>query len=353
MGGDHNAFSKYLLGWIDPIIISSGTQQVILPPSETTPTGNAVLIMPDAQAESFGEFFLVQYREPGSGNDPLYPGLKKAVWIWHVDSTLTSDGQNFQYDNSYTPHKLLRLMEADGKEQIETGNGLFDVNDFYLPGQAIGPTTVPNTNKYSGLKTNIAVYNIKQLSSSMQMNFSIFVRPVARFTTNINSGYAPQAVKFMDQSTDNPIGWAWYFGDETFTAPWTLVNASAGWSARFYHSSVAMPDGSIVLMGGEGSVGYKNDVWRSTDNGVTWTLMNASAGWSARRGHSSVVMPDGSIVLMGGSDSVRHRNDVWRSTDNGATWTLVNESAGWSVRGFHSSVVMPDGSIVLMGGEGT
>ena len=45
-----------------------------------------------------------------------------------------------------------------------------------------------------------------------------------------------------------------------------------------------MPDSSIVLMGGDTFEGYKNDVWRSADSGVTWTLMNASAGWSAREG---------------------------------------------------------------------
>ncbi len=66
--GDHNAFSKYLLGWIDPIVISSGTQEIILPPSGTTSSDNAVLIMPGAVPDSFGEFFLVQYREPGTGN---------------------------------------------------------------------------------------------------------------------------------------------------------------------------------------------------------------------------------------------------------------------------------------------
>ena len=63
-----------------------------------------------------------------------------------------------------------------------------------------------------------------------------------------------------------------------------------------------MPDGSIVLMGGYDSGSPKNDTWRSTDNGATWTQVNASAGWSARYAHSSVAMPDGSIVLMGGYD---------------------------------------------------
>ena len=173
--------------------------------------------------------------------------------------------------------------------------------------------------------------------------------PVANFTATPLSGSAPLPVSFTDLSLNDPTGWAWFFGDENFTAPWTRVNTSAGWSARYGHSSVAMPDGSIVLMGGYDG-GFKNDTWRSTDKGATWTPVNANAGWSSRSGHTSVAMPDGSIVLMGGSAFSDYYNDVWRSTNNGATWTLVNASAGWTARYMHSSVAMPDGSIVLMGG---
>ncbi|MCX5844579.1 MAG: PKD domain-containing protein, partial [Deltaproteobacteria bacterium] len=92
-------------------------------------------------------------------------------------------------------------------------------------------------------------------------------------------------------------------------------------------------------------------VWRSTDNGATWSQVTPRAGWSARWHHKSVAMADGSIVLMGGlDDQSSYKNDVWRSTDNGATWTQQTASAGWSPRYDHSSVAMPDGSIVLMGG---
>jgi type II secretory pathway component GspD/PulD (secretin) len=81
---------------------------------------------------------------------------------------------------------------------------------------------------------------------------------------------------------------------------WTQL-PNAEWSGRDYHSSVVMPDGSIVLMGGyDNSSSYKNDTWRSMNNGTTWTRMNASSGWSTRAAHTSVAMPDGSIVLMGG-----------------------------------------------------
>jgi PKD repeat protein len=176
--------------------------------------------------------------------------------------------------------------------------------------------------------------------------------PVADFSGVPTSGTGPMPVSFTDLSLNNPTGWVWYFGDETYTVPWTEMNASAGWSGRWGHSSVAMPDGSIVLMGGDDGVGIKSDVWRSTDNGATWTEMNASAGWTGRAYHSSVAMPDGSIILMGGDDGVGIKSDVWRSMDNGVTWTQVNASAGWTGRVYHSSIAMPDGSIVLMGGFG-
>jgi hypothetical protein len=131
---------------------------------------------------------------------------------------------------------------------------------------------------------------------------------------------------------------------------WTLLNASSGWGARVSQTSVVLPDGSIVLMGGAGKEGLKNDTWLSVDRGITWTCLNASSGWTARKQHTSAAMPDGSIVLMGGRDGNSLQNDTWRSTDHGATWSCINAGAEWEKRFMQEGVAGSDGSIILAGG---
>jgi hypothetical protein len=138
-----------------------------------------------------------------------------------------------------------------------------------------------------------------------------------------------------------------------FGRTWIQMTLSAGWSPRLLHSSVAMPDGSIVLMGGGGFRDtVLNDTWRSTDNGTTWICLNESSGWPARYQPLSVVLADGSILLMGGYSGERKGvvNDVWRSIDNGATWTQMTASAGWLPRHEPSALALPDGSVEVMGG---
>lgn len=135
---------------------------------------------------------------------------------------------------------------------------------------------------------------------------------------------------------------------------WTEVNTNATWSPREGASAVAMPDGSIILMGGLNRIGpphnVNNETWQSTDEGVTWTEINASSGWPARYYFNAVLMPDNSIIIMGGSNNRNDLNDTWRSTDEGVHWTKINQSAGWQARSGSASVVTADGSILLFGG---
>ena len=167
--GDHNCFSKFLLDWINPPVHRSGRRQFTLNPSGTSE--DALVVMPGAlQGNQFFEFFMVQNRYR-TGNDSPYPA--NGLLIWHVDARLNSSGTNFLYNNSYTDHKLLRLMEADGLEEIETGDGRADAGDYYVAGKVFANDTAPNSQRYNGTSTGIQVKDIS--TQGAQMSFSVFI----------------------------------------------------------------------------------------------------------------------------------------------------------------------------------
>jgi len=179
------------------------------------------------------------------------------------------------------------------------------------------------------------------------------------FTSNVTTGITPLAVGFTGMSSGSSLtNWSWYFGDENYQVPWTLVNASAPWTGRSTMGIATLPNGHIVLTGGGSDANPSlatNETWLSSDNGKTWIEMNASSGWFSRYSHSMVVLSDGSLVLMGGRNRISSDldiffNDTWRSEDEGATWTLVNASSGWGTRNAFQAVTMPDDTIILMGG---
>ena len=65
---------------------------------------------------------------------------------------------DYLYDNSFTAHKLLRLMEADGREQIETVADYFARwDDYYRPGTSLSTTSAPDSRKYDGSASDVSV----------------------------------------------------------------------------------------------------------------------------------------------------------------------------------------------------
>lgn len=183
--GDHNCFSKYILGWINPQIINSGTWKVVLNPSGTST--DSLIIMPGTLINPYQEYFMVQFRKRGAGNDPLnYHGTDSKVgWpgdypndgilIWHIDATLNSSGTDYLYDNSYTSHKLLSLLEADGLSEIESGKSA-DAGDYYVPGSVLNPYSDPNSYNYSSSDTGVVVDNIAYSGSTIFGRFGIIAK---------------------------------------------------------------------------------------------------------------------------------------------------------------------------------
>lgn len=166
--GDHNAFSKFVLDWITPTVYNDGDYSISLRQSDEFP--DAALLMPEARpGYPYGEFFIAQNRNQ-QGNDEEHPG--KGIIVWHVDSRLDGAGESFEFDNSYTSHKLIRLMEADGLEEVEQDQ-YAESGDYYRTGRPFGPETIANSKRYDGSDTGISIDNIGPPGAAMTLDVHI------------------------------------------------------------------------------------------------------------------------------------------------------------------------------------
>ncbi len=184
--GDHNAYSKWILGWLNPEVVAD-LKSLSLQPLSTTPY--AVVLSRDFQGESpFSEYFIVQNRYT-EGNDSDFPG--SGLMILHIDSRLDCDGYTM-YDNSYSEHKLVRVMEADGLEEIEKGKW-GDAEDFYFKGnnETFTPSSFPHSDFYSGNSSFVNVENISEINETMTADFGLI---------NCSDLSSPQVTSPLDNS---------------------------------------------------------------------------------------------------------------------------------------------------------
>jgi M6 family metalloprotease-like protein len=145
-GGDHNAFSKILLEWIEPVAYNAGTHAVTASASGENPFA-VMLFAKHAETDPYSELFVVQNRFR-CGNDANLWG--DGLLIWHVDATVDEAGTHFLFNNSFTDRKLVRLVQSDGLDHIESGLGGADAADYWLEGRTFGRETIPSSDFYDG-----------------------------------------------------------------------------------------------------------------------------------------------------------------------------------------------------------
>lgn len=123
--GDHGPLSKLLLGWINPYI-TTGDSTITLDPFEAS--GDAIIVSPNWNNTIFDEYFIIDFYTPTGLNEQDEVFSIAGVRIYHVNAKIGSGGYGgeytsyFQYDNSDTTYKFLKLLEADGRNDIEKSN---------------------------------------------------------------------------------------------------------------------------------------------------------------------------------------------------------------------------------------
>ena len=88
----------------------------------------------------------------------------------------------------------------------------------------------------------------------------------------------------------------------------------------------------VLMMGGkdEASGTYFNDVWTIEPGTDTMTLVNENAGWNPRHKHCVIrALNSDTIYVIGGvSAGDVFEQDMWRSTDYGVTFTKIDDLTG-------------------------
>ena len=132
--GDHSAFSKIILGWTNPIVVTDSSKITI---DSLSKTGDVILVTNNFHDSVFDEYILIDVYDPTGINISqsevfgyIYePTLtKKGVRIYHIDSKLGSGsiyGAYYYYtlfakNNSTTSSKIIKLIEKGNTNYIES-----------------------------------------------------------------------------------------------------------------------------------------------------------------------------------------------------------------------------------------
>ncbi|WP_195270397.1 M6 family metalloprotease domain-containing protein [Eubacterium sp. 1001713B170207_170306_E7] len=172
--GDHNGFSKWLLGWLDPeditrVSAADGNMELALKAISDS-GGSKIAVVSPTDSGMFSEYFLVQYDVPGLNNEGLnYPNMPDSGFrIFHINATLNAEGSNFLYMNT-TP-TAPKLIEAVGPENQSMPFSPL----FYTDGMRLAPDTTPDSSFFGGMYqayTGAVFENLNTQNASLSVRF--------------------------------------------------------------------------------------------------------------------------------------------------------------------------------------
>ncbi|QVK18417.1 M6 family metalloprotease domain-containing protein [Mycoplasmatota bacterium] len=138
--GDHNPFSKLILDWIDPIVVTKSCTVTI----DKFDTSGDTIIVSNQFDSIFDEYFIMSFYTPTGLNEENQYLTKNGLLMYHVDAKLPTNYDDLseyslylEYNNSDSVHKLIKIEEADGNNSISnqlstaSNRDLLQIGDSY------------------------------------------------------------------------------------------------------------------------------------------------------------------------------------------------------------------------------
>src|SRR5712671_6085209 len=116
-------------------------------------------------------------------------------------------------------------------------------------------------------------------------------------------------------------------------------------------SSTLLPNGSVLLIGGEGGDGLVSTISvRNPQTGYTQQLSGHLV--HARTGHSATLLPDGTVFVFGGMGSNGKLVETAEIFDLVAQQAAIVGGLALEPRAHHSATLLTDGTVLIAGGTG-
>lgn len=187
--GDHNSYSKLILGWIDPTIVTT-TQTLNL--SSFATSGQTIIVLLDYDGTYFSEYLLIDFytatgvnEMAANQNESLlyYDGstgveAKYGVRVYHVSSSIKEPYSDDYFsftdnNNSLTTTPLIKLVEADGEKKFASTNGYAEASDLWMAGDKLS-TSFANYTRNDGKKVNfdVSVDSVSETGATITIAFA-------------------------------------------------------------------------------------------------------------------------------------------------------------------------------------
>ena len=170
----YSSWCKTELGWITPTILTESQTNISLGNLEQNQE-----VLKITKNYPDGEYLLVENRYAVGFDQQI---AQSGLAIWHIDENKADNNQE-GYPGQYNwpennKHYKVALLQADGLYELEKKINKGNYSDIYHGGGVteIGPSTVPNTDRYQGgtiYSTNNWIYNISSAEPTMTLDYNI------------------------------------------------------------------------------------------------------------------------------------------------------------------------------------
>jgi len=209
-----SAWSRFWLGWIEPIVITDDINNLELRPIEND--GDVYLLPIPGNWSNSKEYYLLENRQKIK-YDAYLPS--EGLLIWHIDEDILNSKWNSNSVNNDEGHKGVDLEEADGDDDLDSKTNYGDSGDPYTSG-TFSKDGYPNSLAYNGTESGWKIENIETNGDNIIIDVSFLSKPHAIADADeavITEGFELQFYGNESWDEDGTIvNYTWDFGDGNF-----------------------------------------------------------------------------------------------------------------------------------------